>query len=133
MSFLLTILIRKLNVIQYITYFISPSFSFYEINDGKIISEKNIESPGHGHGILPEFIASYGAKVVIAGGMGQGAVHGCASYGIQVVTGVEGDADMAVELYAKGELSPKIETCSCHGHSHSHNEGHSCSSGKCNH
>ena len=110
----------------------SPSFSFYEINDGKIISEKNIESPGHGHGILPEFIASNGAKVVIAGGMGQGAVHGCASYGIQVVTGVEGNADMAVELYAKGELSPKIETCSCHGHSHSHNEGHYCSSGKCN-
>ena len=109
----------------------SPSFSFYEISDGKIISEKNIESPGHGHGILPEFIASNGAKVVIAGGMGQGAVHGCASFGIQVVTGVEGDADMAAELYAKGELSPKIEACSCH--SHHHGESHSCSSGKCNH
>lgn len=110
----------------------SPSFSFYEIEDGKIVSEKNIQSPGHGHGILPEFIASNGAKVVIAGGMGQGAVNGCAAYGMQVITGVQGSADEAAELFAKGELVSSGSVCS-HHHGENHGEHHSCSSGKCSH
>lgn len=109
----------------------SPSFSFYEIENGRVVSEKNIQSPGHGHGILPEFIASNGAKVVIAGGMGQGAVNACSSFGMEIITGIEGDADEAAERYAKGELVSSSSVCSHHGHNHG--ESHSCSSGKCSH
>lgn len=111
----------------------SPSFSFYEIENGKVVSVKNIQSPGHGHGILPEFIASNGAEVVIAGGMGQGAVNGCESRGMQVITGVQGVADEAAELFAKGELASSGSVCSHHHHGEGHGEGHSCSSGKCSH
>lgn len=110
----------------------SPSFSFFEIEGGKVISEKNIQSPGHGHGILPDFIASNGAVVVIAGGMGQGAVNGCESRGIQVITGVGGAASEAAELFAKGMLVSSGSVCS-HHHGEHHEHGHSCSSGKCSH
>ena len=82
----------------------SPSFSFYEIEDGKIVSVTNIQSPGKGHGILPEFIAENGATAVLVGGMGAGAVSGCQSKGIEVVMGVTGNPDDAASLYAKGEL-----------------------------
>ena len=90
----------------------SPSFSFYEVQDGKIISSENIQSPGAGHGILPDFIASHGANVVIAGGMGAGAVNGCNARDMQVVTGVAGNPDEAVLLFIKGELVSSSSVCS---------------------
>ncbi len=31
----------------------SPSFSFYEVEEGNIVSSENIQSPGEGHGIPP--------------------------------------------------------------------------------
>lgn len=111
----------------------SPSFSFYEVEDGKIVSSENIQSPGAGHGVLPDFIASNGAKVVIAGGMGVGAVNGCNARGMQVITGVTGSPDEAALLFAKGELVSSGSVCSHHG-DHHHGEGHDCSHhGSCGH
>lgn len=106
----------------------SPSFSFYEVEDGKIVSSENIQSPGAGHGILPDFIASNRAKVIIAGGMGAGAVNGCNARGIQVITGVTGNSDEAALLFAKGQLVSNDSVCS------HHSEGHNCSHhGSCGH
>lgn len=105
----------------------SPSFSFYEIEDGKVVSVTNIQSPGKGHGILPEFIAENGATAVLVGGMGAGAVSGCQSKGIEVVMGVTGNPDDAASLYAKGELKSTGSICSHHHDDHSHGEGGSCS------
>lgn len=106
----------------------SPSFSFYEVEDGKIVSSENIQSPGAGHGVLPDFIASNKAKAVIAGGMGAGAVNGCNARGIQVITGITGNPDDAALLFAKGQLVSTGSVCSHHG------EGHNCSHhGSCGH
>ncbi len=102
----------------------SPSFTFYEIEDGKVVSSKNIQSPGHGHGILPDFIAENGASAVIAGGMGEGAVKACASKGIEVIIGASGDPDDAVSLYAQGSLKSSDSLC---GHHHEESHGSSCS------
>lgn len=111
----------------------SPSFSFYEVKDGKIVSSENIKSPGAGHGILPDFISSYDAKVVIAGGMGAGAVNGCNAKGMQVITGITGDPDEAALLFVKGELKSTNSVCSHHKEDN-HGEGHNCSHhGKCSH
>ena len=73
--------------------------------------------------MLPDFIASNGAKVVIAGGMGAGAVNGCNARGMQVITGVTGSPDDAALLFAKGELKSTGSVCSHHGEHH-HGEGH---------
>ena len=96
----------------------SPSFSFYEVEDGKIVSSENIQSPGAGHGVLPE---------------GVGAVNGCNARGMQVITGVTGSPDEAALLFAKGELVSSGSVCSHHG-DHHHGEGHDCSHhGSCGH
>ena len=80
-----------------------------------------------------DFIASNGAKVVIAGGMGAGAVNGCNARGMQVITGVTGSPDEAALLFAKGELVSSGSVCSHHG-DHHHGEGHDCSHhGSCGH
>ncbi len=97
----------------------SSSFNFYEIEDGKVISSKSIQSPGKGHGILPEFIAENGASAVLAGGMGEGAVNACAAKKIETIIGVTGDPDDAASKYAKGELKSSESVCD-----HHHDEGH---------
>lgn len=97
----------------------SPSFTFYDIEDGIIKISMNMQSPGEGHGILPEFIASKGAKAVLVGGMGAGAYSACAEKGIQVVTGVTGNPDEAALSFAGGCLSTDGASCSHHGGTHS--------------
>lgn len=92
------------------------NFILFDVENGMIVKEESIESPGHRPGFLPNFLADQGAEVVIAGGMGGGAVDIFNERGVEVIVGASGDARMAVEKYLKGEL---ISTGSiCHKHEH---------------
>ena len=108
----------------------SPSFTFYDIEDGIIKVSMNMQSPGEGHGILPDFIASKGAKAVLVGGMGAPAQSACTAKGIQVVTGVKGNPDEAALAFAGGCLTSDGASCSHHGEDHGHNCSHH---GQCGH
>ena len=50
------------------------NFMIYDAEDGKITSEQSVPNPGHRPGFLPNFLADMGVEVMIAGGMGGGAV-----------------------------------------------------------
>ena len=50
------------------------NFIFFDVEDNKIVDEKSVPNPGHRPGFLPNFLADNGAEVIIAGGMGGGAV-----------------------------------------------------------
>lgn len=96
-------------------------FVFFEIADGKIASVEAVPNPGHRPGFLPNFLADNGAEVIISGGMGGGAVDIFNQRGVEVIVGVQGDAQTAVETYLKGEL---VSTGSvCHEHAHAHQCG----------
>lgn len=92
------------------------NFIFFDTQDGKILSEQSVPNPGHRPGFLPNFLADHGAQVVIAGGMGGGAVDIFSERGVQVIVGAQGDAHAAVQALLAGEL---VSTGSvCHEHQH---------------
>lgn len=92
------------------------NFIFFDTQDGKILSEQSVPNPGHRPGFLPNFLADHGAQVVIAGGMGGGAVDIFNERGVQVIVGAQGDARTAVQAFLAGEL---VSTGSvCHEHQH---------------
>lgn len=65
---------------------------------------------------LPNFLADRGAQVIIAGGMGGGAVEIFNERGVEVIIGAQGDAGAAVEAYLEGRL--KSTGSICHEHEH---------------
>ena len=92
------------------------NFIFFATQDGKILAERSVPNPGHRPGFLPNFLADHGAQVVIAGGMGGGAVDIFNERGVQVIVGAQGDARAAVQAFLAGEL---VSTGSgCHEHQH---------------
>ncbi|NMB37946.1 MAG: dinitrogenase iron-molybdenum cofactor [Firmicutes bacterium] len=93
------------------------NFNIFETEGEKIISSKSIANPGHRPGFLPRFLNDLGVKVIISGGMGQGAVDIFSNLDIEVITGVEGKAKDAVENYLAGSLRATGEICHQHEHS----------------
>ncbi len=97
------------------------NFNIYEVENGGIAEATSIPNPGHRPGFLPNFLGDMGVEVIIAGGMGGGAVDIFNERNIEVIVGVMGDATQAVETYIKGEL---VSTGSiCHNHEHAHECG----------
>ena len=108
----------------------TETFKVYEVENDQIVSSEIIESNGSGHGALAGLLAGQNVEVLICGGIGGGAQAALADAGIELYSGVQGDADEAVDFYLKGELISSGANCDHHhedGHScGSHEEGHSC-------
>ena len=92
------------------------NFMLYDVENNKITKEESVDNPGHKPGFLPNFLADKGVKVIISGGMGQGAVDIFNERDVEVVTGASGDARTAAERYLKGDL--KSTGSVCHEHQH---------------
>ena len=78
---------------------------------------KNPYFPNHQPGVIPQFIHSQKANVMIAGGMGPRAIDFFTQFGIDVATGVQGKVRDIVEAYLRGEVQG-IVACEHHGHDH---------------
>lgn len=99
-------------------------FSIVEVENGKVIKSKIIDTTGFQHGMLPTFLATYGVKTVVAGGMGGGMYQKLKDQNFDVFVGISGDIDKAVQAYINGTLESKQPGCSGHSHEgHSHNCG----------
>ena len=92
------------------------NFNIYEAENGVISSAESVANPGHRPGFLPNFLADMGVEVIIAGGMGGGAVDIFNERGVEVVVGAQGSALEAAEKYLRGEL--KSTGSICHEHQH---------------
>ena len=73
------------------------NFNLYDADGGVITAEESIPNPGHRPGFLPNFLADKGVQVIIAGGMGGGAVEIFNERGVEVIVGATGDSRTAVE------------------------------------
>lgn len=91
------------------------NFTFFDAENGKIVAQNSVPSPEHKPGRLPNFLHDQGAVVVIAGGMGPGAIDIFNAHNIEVIVGARGDAKTAVENYLAGDL--KSTGSVCHSHS----------------
>ncbi|MDD4532425.1 MAG: NifB/NifX family molybdenum-iron cluster-binding protein [Bacilli bacterium] len=89
-------------------------FRIYTIDNGKVVSKEDIANPGHKPGFLPVFLNNHGVEVIIAGGMGGSAVDLFNENKIEVIIGISGDTDTAINNYIAGKL---VSTGSvCHEH-----------------
>jgi len=108
------------------------SYGVFTITDNKEITGiKSVQSPqgcGCKSGIAT-VLASEGVSVMLAGGIGGGAINVLNNSGIEVIRGCTGDATEVVKLYLKGLVEDSGSSChqheNHHGHGHDHN--HKCS------
>ena len=105
----------------------SSQFKLYDVEDGRLVEARIIDTEGQGHGALVSFLTSLGVTTVIAGGIGDGARKALADASIQLYGGVSGSADEAVKALLAGtlEFNPN-PACGHHGHEgghHGHHEG----------
>ena len=107
----------------------TQEFKVYDIEDGKIVASKVVDTNGNGHGALASVLHALNAEVLICGGIGGGAQAALTAAGIKWYGGVSGDADQAVEALLAGTLNynPNVR---CNHHDH-HGEGHSCGTHSC--
>ena len=88
-----------------------PSFTIIEIEGDRVIGREVIDNPGHHPGFLPQFLNKKGVSAIVAGGMGQRAVGLFAEAKIEVVVGVSGKIDEAVEKLQNGTLEGGESLC----------------------
>lgn len=92
-------------------------FQVVNTENGEIKSNDFLANPGHKPGFLPKFLAEEGVKVIVSGGMGAAAQTIFNEYGIEVVTGADGEIDEVVNEYIKGSLKSTGSVCEEHQHS----------------
>jgi predicted Fe-Mo cluster-binding NifX family protein len=100
-------------------------FSISEKND--IVEIKSVESP-QGCGCksdIASILASDGVTIMLAGGIGAGAINVLNNSGIEVIRGCSGNATEVVKLYLSGSVEDSGS--SCHQHETHHQDGHQCS------
>lgn len=102
-------------------------YNIYSVSDeGEIIEKEKIQGP-EGCGCksnIAQVLAEKGVSMMLAGGIGNGAVNVLKQVGIDVVRGCSGDADQLIAEYLRGELKDSGINCSHHEHE---NGEHSCS------
>ncbi len=86
----------------------------------KIINEERVDPP-EGCGCKSNIVAvlaQMGVTHMVAGNMGEGAVHVLQSHGIQVIRGAAGNVKEAAERFAAGTLADSGVGCEEHEHHH---------------
>jgi predicted DNA-binding protein (UPF0251 family)/predicted Fe-Mo cluster-binding NifX family protein len=97
-------------------------YSVVTIEDKAIKTIEYMESPA-GCGCksnMASVLAQSGVKILIAGGIGNGAVNVLASNGIKTIKGASGSVRNAVELYLQGNLLYSGDICLSHSHDPNH-------------
>lgn len=94
-------------------------FVIYDVENQTIANKNAVANPGHKPGFLPNYLNDLGVKVIIAGGMGQGAVDIFNDKNIEVIVGARGNVDAVMDKYLNNNL--KSTNSVCHEHMH---EGH---------
>lgn len=110
------------------------NFMLCEIEEGKVIEKKLINTQGNQHAALPVYLNELGVNEVISGGAGNGAIESLARKDIKIITGVQGNIEDVIQAYLKGELKSSGAVCSEHNHErgHHHEHGHNGHEHSCN-
>ncbi|MFA5329218.1 MAG: NifB/NifX family molybdenum-iron cluster-binding protein [Prolixibacteraceae bacterium] len=97
---------------------------FYNVftvsEENKIIGTQILKSP-QGCGCksdIARVLAANGVSVMLAGGIGNGAISALGNSGINVVRGCSGNATEAVNRYVAGSIVDSGLSCQSHEHDH---------------
>jgi predicted Fe-Mo cluster-binding NifX family protein len=92
-------------------------YAVFTVENGKIVSQEILTSPGHEPGKLPVFLASQKVTHVLAGGMGPRAVDLFCANNIDVYLGVRGPIETVIVDFIAGKVAPGQSSCT-HGPDH---------------
>jgi len=100
-------------------------YTIYTISDqNKVMNEERMDSP-QGCGCksnIAETFEQEGIKIMLAGGIGDGAINKLSQHGVSVIRNCQGDVSELIEKYMAGVIKDSGSTCAAHGHE----EGHVC-------
>ena len=103
-------------------------YKIYTVSDqNQVISEERLDSP-QGCGCksnIADTFKSMGITIMLAGGIGNGAINNLKARGVEVVRNCEGDVTEIVTKYLAGEVKDGGSNCSAH--EDEHEDGHVCS------
>lgn len=103
-------------------------YGVYTVDDTNAVAEAEIIPSPQGCGCksnIAGVLARQGVSVMLAGGIGGGAIQVLNHWGIEVIRGCSGNAKDAVKAFIDGNLADSGE--SCRQHENHHGQGHSCS------
>jgi predicted Fe-Mo cluster-binding NifX family protein len=104
----------------------SQFFGVYTISEAnEIVDIKTIPS-SEGCGCrsnIAGVLAGEGVTIMLAGGIGGGAINVLNNFGIQVIRGCTGNATELAHQFIEGKISDSGESCASHEHHH-HGSGH---------
>ncbi|MBN1883106.1 MAG: NifB/NifX family molybdenum-iron cluster-binding protein [Deltaproteobacteria bacterium] len=95
-------------------YYVMVTVEKENITDVSVVENPHYEN--HQPGVMPRFISSLGADVIIAGGMGPRAVDLFHSLNIDVVSGIIGRVEDVVRAFLDGKIEGVVPCA------HDHNE-----------
>lgn len=100
----------------------SQKFLIATIENDKVISTREIgaEALAHNHAGLSGLLIEQGVSLVILGGIGQPALDALKNAGLDVIRGVSGRCDEALQRYIRGELKDQNVSCNHDGGHHHH-------------
>lgn len=101
----------------------SDSYGVFTISDNREITEiKSVESPkGCGcNSDLASSLSTDGVTVMLAAGIGDGAVNNLNNNGIAVIRGCSGNATEVVKLFISGLVEDTGNSCDHHTKDHDH-------------
>jgi predicted Fe-Mo cluster-binding NifX family protein len=104
-------------------------YSIYNISDEGKIAEINTIPSVQGCGCksnIAGVLAADGVTIMLAGGIGGGAINVLNNAGIDVIRGCEGDAQEVVKSYISGSISDSGESCQQHETHQAGSGGHQC-------
>ncbi len=88
-----------------------PSYTLFEISDGRINHKQEIPNPGHQPGFLPGYLSKRGVTKIIAGGMGPRAQRLFEKQNIETYIGVQGSVDDVINEFMNQELKRGEDLC----------------------
>ena len=84
----------------------TDAFKIYEFGESGLTGAMVLNTSAiNGHEAMASFLAKGDVKVLICGGVGEGAMLALSEEGILVVPGVSGEADLAVAQFLQGVLA----------------------------
>jgi len=98
-------------------------YNVYTISDNKEITNIQTIESTQGCGCksnIASVLANKGVTIMLAGGIGGGAINVLNNSGIEVIRGCSGAAADIVKLFIEGKISDSGESCKNHDHHHGH-------------
>ena len=96
-------------------------YKIFEVSDkNEVIFEENMDSP-QGCGCksnVSEVFQAMNVSVMLAGGIGDGAINKLNAHGVEVIRNCQGDVNDLILDYLAGKIKDSGSNCASHEHGH---------------